>query len=248
VNEPGERQLARPRDRAALFADSLRIFYRNLATFLPLSAAVVVPVSLIVSGFGLEQLTAGYDPTPAPSEYVIPGLVNVLVVTPLMSAMCIHVLRSMEAGGSRRAREALVEGFEAFTPIFFAVALAAVGIALGLVLFVAPGVYLFIRWYFIPQTVVIEGARGPAALTRSVAATRGYWWRTFGVWVLANVAALLPAIVLAAPFTSAAESSDRAVWSLVGMIVAEIVSAPFLALVSTLLYYDLRARGQARPG
>jgi hypothetical protein len=29
------------------------------------------------------------------------------------------------------------------------------------------------------------------------------------------------------------------------MIVAEIVSAPFLALVSTLLYYDLRARGQA---
>ena len=245
MNAPGELQLARPRDRAALLADSLRILYRNLATFLPLSAAVVVPVSLIVSGFGLEQLTAGYDPTPAASEYVLPGLVNVLVVTPLVSAMCIHVLRSIEAGGTARAREAFVEGFEAFSAIFFAVALAAVGIALGLVLLVVPGVYLFIRWYFVPQTVVIEGARGPAALMRSVAATRGHWWRAFGVWLLANLAALLPAIVLAAPFTSAAESSDRAVWALVGMIVAEIVSAPFLALVSTLLYYDLRARGQA---
>ena len=245
MNVPGELELARPRDHRALLADSLRIFSRNLATFLALSAAVVVPVSLIVSGLGLEQLTAGYDPTPALSEYVVPSVVNVLVVTPLVSAMCIHVLRSIEAGGTARARESFVEGFEAFSAIFFAVALAAVGIALGLVLLVVPGVYLFIRWYFIPQTVVIEGARGPAALTRSVAATRGHWWRAFFIWLLANLAALLPAIVLAAPFTSAAESSDRAVWALVGMIVAEIVRAPYLALVSTLLYYDLRARGQA---
>jgi hypothetical protein len=242
VNEPGGLQLARPRDVGALLGDSLRILRRHLGTFLALSAAVVVPVSLIVSGLGLEQLTAGYDPTPSAAEWAIPGAVNVLVVTPLISAMCIHVLNAVAGGERPRARVALVEGFEAFNPIFFAVALAAVGIALGLILFVVPGVYLFIRWYFVPQTVVIEGARGPAALARSVLVTRGRWWRTFGIWLLANLIALLPALLLAAPFTSAAESSDRALWELIGMILAEIVGAPFLALVSTLLYYDLRAR------
>lgn len=243
MNEPGGLQLARPRDRAAILGDALRILYRNLATFMALSAAVVVPVSLIVSGVGLEQLTSGYDAETAPTEYLIPGLVNVLVVTPLISAMCIHVLHAVAGGGAPRARQALVEGFEAFNPIFFAVVLAGLGIALGLVLFVVPGAYLFIRWYFVPQAVVIEGARGQAALSRSGQLTNGHWWRTFGIWLIANLIALIPALLLAAPFTTIAESSDRAVWALIGMIAAEVVSAPFLALVATLLYYDLRARG-----
>ena len=38
--------------------------------------------------------------------------------------------------------------------------LAALGILLGAVLIV-PGIYLFVRWYFVPQTVVLESAHGP---------------------------------------------------------------------------------------
>jgi hypothetical protein len=243
VNEPGGLRLARPRDFREIFADSLRILWQHLPKLLVLSSVVVVPVSLIVSGVGLEQLTSRYDSNPPPAEYALPGLVNVLVVTPLISAICIRVLLAVEQGGAPQARQALVEGFEAFSPIFLAVLLAAAGIALGLILFVAPGVYLFVRWYFVPQAVVVEGARGPAALARSGVLTSGYWWRTFGIWVFASLIALIPAAVLAAPFTSLAESTDHSVWALVGMILAEIVSAPFLALVSTLLYYDLRARG-----
>ena len=28
---------------------------------------------------------------------------------------------------------------------------------------IVPGIYLFVRWYFVPQAVVIEGARGAGA-------------------------------------------------------------------------------------
>jgi hypothetical protein len=42
------------------------------------------------------------------------------------------------------------------------------------VLFILPGVYLAVRWYFVPQAVVIDGARGPAALTRSGQIVRGF--------------------------------------------------------------------------
>ena len=44
--------------------------------------------------------------------------------------------------------------------------LAALGIALGLILIV-PGLYLFVRWYFVPQVVVLEGARGTEGLRAS---------------------------------------------------------------------------------
>jgi hypothetical protein len=53
------------------------------------------------------------------------------------------------------------------------------------------------------------------------------------------------AIVLGAPFTAAADNADRAVWALIGQIVASAVTQPFGALFSTLLWYDLRARKRA---
>jgi VIT1/CCC1 family predicted Fe2+/Mn2+ transporter len=99
-----------------------------------------------------------------------------------------------------------------------------------------------VRWYFVPQAVVIDGARGPAALTRSGQLVEGFWWRTFGLVLLANLAVAIPGFVLLAPFTAIADSADQAVWALVGTILATSVTTPFVALFSTLLYYDLLAR------
>jgi hypothetical protein len=240
-------ELDRPRDISALFGDSLGVFFRHAPVFLLLSAAVVVPALLVVQGIGLEQLTASYDESPKLTEQAVPTLVSFLVVSPLITAICIHALRSVAAGGRPGAGRAFVSGFEAFTPIFFAVLLAALGIALGLVLLVIPGIYLFVRWFFVPQAVVIEGARGPDALRRSSAVVQGFWWRTLGLVVLVNLAAILPALVFTAPFAAIADSTDKAVWALVGTICAETITAPFVALLSTLLYYDLRARRAGAP-
>ena len=238
-------ELARPRDVSALFADSLGVYFRNARAFLPLSAAVVVPVHLVVDGVGMEELTSGYDSSPSPVETVIPTLVSFLVVAPLITAICIHALNDLASGERPRVRAALLTGLEAFAPIFFAVVLMGIGVAIGLVLLVLPGIYLAVRWYFVPQTVMIDGARGTGALDRSGELVRGSWWRTFGLIVMANLAAILPALLLVAPFDALADDSDRAVWSLVGTMATETITAPFVALFSTLLYYDLRARRRA---
>jgi hypothetical protein len=99
-----------------------------------------------------------------------------------------------------------------------------------------------VRWYFVPQSVVIEGVRGTQALSRSGMLVTGFWWRTFGLVLLANVLIAIPAFLLLTPFTAVAESADRAVWALVGTAVTTSVTTPFVALYSTLLYYDLLAR------
>jgi Uncharacterised protein family (UPF0259) len=235
-------QLQRPRDITALFGDSLGVYFRHALVFIALSAAVVVPVHLVVLGIGLEQFTATYDESPSAAEAAVSTVVSFLVIAPLITAICIHALRAVAAGGRPSAGQSFVAGFEAFTPLFFAILLAAVGIALGLLLLVVPGIYLFVRLFFVPQAVVLEEAHGLDALRRSSAVVQGFWWRTFGLVIMVNLAAALPALVLAAPFTALASSSDRAVWSMVGTICAESVTAPFVALFSTLLYYDLRAR------
>lgn len=241
-------QLSRRRDVTTLFRDALVTYWSHLWTFLALAAVVVIPVKLVVQGIGMEQLTSGYDSKLTVSETVIGGLVTFLVITPLITAICIHALRHLADGGKPVAREAFVAGFEAFTPLFLALALAAVGIALGLIALVLPGIYLFVRWFFVPQAVVLEGARGTDALARSSAATQGFWWRTLGLVILSQVATLIPTLVLGAPFTAIAESSDRAAWSLIGTIVTEIVTAPFVAIFATLLWFDLGARAETRPG
>jgi hypothetical protein len=237
-------ELERQRDTGALLRDSFVVYTRHFWTFLALGALVVVPAELIVSGVGMAQLTARYDSSPSVAEAVIPAVVSYLVVAPLITAICVYALRSVAAGGSPKAREAVVKGFESFSPIFFAVLLAAAGILVGAIL-ILPGLYFFVRWYFVPQAVVLEGARGRSALRASGRLVEGAWWRTLGLIVLVNILALLAAVVLNAPFAAAADRADRAVWALIGEIVASTVVQPFGALYSTLLYFDLRERKRA---
>jgi hypothetical protein len=238
-------ELRRPRDVGALFADALSVFGRHLWLFILLSAAVVIPADVIVEGIGLEKLTSSYDASPSVAETLVPMTVGFLVVAPIVTAICIYALHQIAAGERPSAGEVFVAGFEAFTPLFAAIVLAAVGIALGFVLFIVPGIYLAIRWYFVPQAVVIEGARGAGALSRSGQIVQGYWWRTFGLVLLANIAIVIPGLILIVPFGLIAESTDRAVWQMVGSTLVTSVTTPFVALFSTLLYYDLLARAES---
>ena len=235
-------QLARPRDVTELFRDTFGVFFRHAWAFIVLSAAVVVPVHLVVEGIGLEMITGPYDDSPSVAETAVPTVVDFLVVSPIITAICIHALRSIAAGDRPRASRAFLSGFEAFTPLFFAVVLAALGIAAGF----APAR----RAGHLPIRALVLRAPGGgdrerprlAALVRSSEVVQGFWWRTFGLVVLINIAAALPALLVAAPFASIANSTGDAIWALAGTILAASVTAPVAALFSTFLYYDLLAR------
>jgi hypothetical protein len=238
--------LDQPRDVSGLFRDALAVYRAHLGTFIAAGAVVVVPVQLIVSGIGLEQLTSHYDKSPSPAETAIPTAVSFMVIAPLITAICIHALRAVAAGEGPAAGRAIRDGFEAFAPLFAALVLVAVGVAIGLLALILPGVYLAVRLFFVPQTVVIEGRRGLEALRRSGELVQGLWWRTFGIVLLAWLAAQIPVALIGIPFASLAAHADRQLWALVGETLTQAVASPFVALLSTLLYYDLRARQAAR--
>ncbi|MEX1141201.1 MAG: hypothetical protein WD993_02640 [Thermoleophilaceae bacterium] len=237
--------LARPREIRDLLGTAIRIYLGHLPTVLAVGAAVVVPVQLIVAGIGLEELTSSYRETSTTAETVLPTVVSFLVIAPLLAAITIHVLQRLAAGDAPRPGPALQAGLDVFPPVFLAVLLAAGAIAVGLAIFIVPGIFLAVRLYFVAQNAVVDRAHGIDALRHSWELTRGFWWRTLGVVLLANLLALLPGLLVVVPLQSIAESADRQWISLAGMILAETLTAPFVALVSVLLFYDLRARRAA---
>jgi len=247
VTDPERLDLARPRGTSELLNDAVRIYFANFGTVFAIAAAIVVPVQLIVSGIGLEELTSGYRAEANTAEILIPTLVSFLVVVPLIAAATIGVLRDLGNGERPRFGRSLQLGLDAFAPVFLAVLLAGVGIAAGLLALIVPGIYIAVRWLFVPQAVVVENARGPSALRTSWALTEGFWWRTFLVVVLANLIAFLPGLLIITPLQALAESADRQWIALAGMILTETLTAPFVALVSTLLFFDLRTRRSTNP-
>jgi hypothetical protein len=237
--------LSRPRDVGALLGDGFRLYFAHFGTFVLIAAAVVIPANVIVSGVGLEQLTSGYDQDLDTGELAVPFAVSYLVTAPLVAAMTIHALLQAAAGEMPGTRRAISAGLDAFAPVFPAVLLAAAGVALGLLLFIVPGIYLAVRWYFVPQAVVIDRRRGVDALQRSGELVTGSWWRVFGIGLLITLIATLAGFVTL-PLSLVAEEVDRAVIALAGTIIAELITAPFVAIVATLLYFDLSSRRTGR--
>ena len=89
-------QLERPRDvterRPGGLAQDEGVFLSHAGLFILLSAAVVIPVEVAVEGIGLEMLTSSYDDSPPLEESAVPTVVGFLVMTPIITAICIYAL------------------------------------------------------------------------------------------------------------------------------------------------------------
>jgi len=238
-------ELERPRDFSEILKTSLSVYGANFGTLLAIAATVVVAVDLVVQGVGMEQLWAEYDETPPAGELILTSIVSALVTTPLVSAMIIFAVIGLGEGRKPSAGSSIQRGLDVFAPLFMALLLVLAGVVLGLLLLVIPGVYLAVRWYFVTPAVVVEGARGAAALRRSSELVRGNWWRVFGILVGTGLVAALPTFAVAIPFGVMAEASDLDAPALAGTILGETLVGPFGALVLALLYFDLRSRHRA---
>ncbi len=242
MTEAPRLELLRPRDIGALFGDSLRAYFRYFPSFLAIGAAVVVPVELVVSGIGLGQLSGGFDSKATTAGLGIVFAETYLLIGPLIAAMVIHALLAVADGRRPQTGPAIMSGLEAFRAVFLAVLIGAAGVLLGLFLFIVPGLWLWVRWVFAPQAVVVDSRRGVNALERSAELVTGSWWRVFGVLVFIVVATGIAGTVIQAPFVALAKSADSSAIWLAGTTIASTLTAPFEALMLTLLYFDLLAR------
>jgi hypothetical protein len=113
---------------------------------------------------------------------------------------------------------------------------------------VLPGIWLTVAWSAAIPALLVEGLGGPAALKRSFALVKGHWWATCGrlvvayilVSVVTGVVTLLP---LALTSSVIADTSFGALLiEHAANFVVSLMTTPFIAAVTTLVYFDLRVR------
>lgn len=144
--------------------------------------------------------------------------------------------RTPRAGASLRAALGRLPAVAGATVLF------SLATALGALLLVLPGIYLWVRLALFAQAVMAENMGAREALGRRWELAEDSWWRLFGILLLVTLIAWVVAAVVALPLELAASEAESALLSLVGTIVLDAVTLSFTALAGTLLYFDVRAR------
>jgi hypothetical protein len=112
---------------------------------------------------------------------------------------------------------------------------AGIGIVVGLILLIVPGLFLLTRWALIPAVIVIEKRRAGDSFDRSWELTRSYGWTVFGSLLLAFLAYAVIQGILTAVFLPLPRFV--AIW--IGGLVAHSVATPLIALTGAVLYFRL---------
>jgi hypothetical protein len=122
-----------------------------------------------------------------------------------------------------------------FGQLIAAAILAGVGIGIGFVLLIVPGLILLTIWSVTAPVVVIERPGAVRALGRSRELVRGNGWNVFAV--------ILLLVILVDVVSSGIELGADAAGTGVGLVVRVILgvlTAPITALAASVLYFDLR--------
>jgi len=121
--------------------------------------------------------------------------------------------------------------------------IATIAIGIGFILLIIPGLVLLTFWCLIVPSIVIEGKSAGESFGRSIDLVRGHFWRVLGIIILTVLIYFGFQIVLSLILSPLAD------WlkSFVSTIVSGTLTAPFFALVLTVLYFRLSAAAAATP-
>jgi len=202
-----------------------RIYVDQAPVLMP-AAAVVFVITGVLSAV---LLNAGAG------AVLLSELLSLVAIT-LFTGMIVELVADVQDGRRDSSPGQLLK---AVAPVFgqlIGVAiLAGVGILIGFVLLIVPGLILLTVWSVVAPVVVLERIGGFQALRRSRELVRGDAWQVFGVIVVLDVMVTIVALLI--------EGGAAAASSGVGLVVSVIVgvlTAPIPALASAVLYFDLR--------
>ena len=153
------------------------------------------------------------------------------------SAIAHTTFRDMR-GRPVRFWESAMRGLKRFFPMAGAFILYALGVGLGLVLLIVPGLLLLVRWYVFAPVCVVEGKGPLESFKRSAELTEGNRWKLFAfrfvTLILAGMAVTaLVKLGLAAALAPAPALFLSGIW--------QGAWSAFTNVLSVVVYHDLRA-------
>lgn len=231
--------LERPRSIPRLLGATVELYIRVPILFLALAAVVVVPYALLI------LLVTGNGPLTAGSHGLVITAVITLadsfLVTPLISALHVQAVREVGDGGRPRIISTFRRSISTLPVVALATGLSWIGILLGTIALIVPGLMLWARWAVVAQTASLDGGGWTDALRRSADLTDGYRRHAIGLIALLGVISFIPTLALGAAFGH----ETTTVASFTSYTALQIVLRSFEALATAVLYFDLKSRARA---
>lgn len=218
---------------AGVLREAWGLYRRNGAPLLAMGTAAVV-VAYLIAGIALAILgRLGVDGFAHALAVAALGIASVCAVQGAFTGVAVDLRDG-------RAELAVGELFSAVRPALPALVgagiLAGLGIAVGLILFVVPGVYLLTRWSMVVPVIVLE--RRSDAFARSGRLVAGNGWAVFSLLVPLLLIGLAAAVVL--PTVGQAILPAHSIGAWIGSTLAGAAAIPFVATALTLAYLRLR--------
>jgi hypothetical protein len=233
---PGPEQ---PHSAPRLLAATVDLYRRYPLLFLVLAAGVIVPyevLTLLATGTGqLSRANAGVG-----ASYIL-LLLDLFLVGPLISALHVHAVAEVRQGGEPQLATVFRRGLKVLPVVVAATIVSSLGIFVGFLLFVVPGVILFLRWVVVAQAAAIENEGWSTALRRSQQLSAHRYMHVILFVLFTGVIVAVPGV--AAGFAFGHHDTGPA--SLLAGLAIHIVTASFAALAMALLFYDLLVRREA---
>lgn len=203
------------------------------------NAAVLLPVAAVV--FLVEAILSALLIS-ASAVLVLLAIAVQVAASTLYQGMVVTLVSDVQDGRRDASVGQLLRSVvPVMLPLIGAGILAGLGIALGFILLIVPGLFLLTIWAVIAPSIVIERRGVFAAFRRSYELVRGNMWQVFGVIVIFFLILLVVGFIFGV-LGAVAGTVGRLIFEFIG----SVLTAPLVALAASVLYFNLRAtKGEA---
>jgi uncharacterized membrane protein len=219
-------------DVGAVISRTFRIYVDQASVLMPAAAVVFV-----ISGILTALLFAA-----SPALGLV-GFIISLVASTLFTGMVVELVADVQDGKRDATPGQLLR---AATPVIGNLILvgivAGIGIVIGFILIIVPGLILITIWSVAAPVVVLERPGGLRALGRSRELVKGNGWNVFAV--------ILLLVILVGVVTAAVDAAAAAGGTGLGIVVRVIIgilTAPISSLAQAVLYFQLRGSTASTP-
>ncbi|MGO4111354.1 hypothetical protein [Paenibacillus sp. YAF4_2] len=168
----------RPSNGGGVLGQTFSLFFKNAGALLFITAITVVPVQLI-SNYGFP-----YDFKLL--RYSIRDVIISIIFLTLLIPVVVHYLIERLRGGSASVAQAYRWGLSKWLRMIMYDFLQNVILTAGLLLFIIPGLFMYVRLLLLPIVVAIENTSVTNPLETSRNMSQGQFWAFIGYSVVIN--------------------------------------------------------------